>query len=231
MSETVRFPEQQLDFVESRVLGAMLEKESTTPDYYPMALKAIEAACNQSSNRHPVTRFSTEEVEGAIQRLRRKDLLMQVHLSGSRVPKYEHQLPEVLDLTSPERAVLTVLLLRGIQTAGELKQRSERLHPFESVAQVEEILQGFMDYPYGPLVRELPVGGGRRVKTYGHLLGGERGFDQAFVPAAPDLDARLAKPDETENADLADLADLATRVARLEEEVARLHDLIATQQN
>lgn len=208
MSEIVRFPELQLDFVESRVLGVILEKETTTPDYYPMTLKAIEAGCNQSSNRHPVTHFSTDEVEEAIQRLRKKELLMQVHISGSRVPKYEHQLPEVLDLTSAENAVLTILLLRSIQTAGEIKQRTERMHPFDSVGQVEEILKGFMEYSYGPLVKEIPVGEGRRVKTYGHLLGGEKGFE---------ADTRF----ETGH-NLEERADLEKRVAALEEKLARV---------
>lgn len=222
MSEILRFPDQQLDFVESRVLGSILEKETTTPDYYPMTLKGIETACNQTSNRFPVTRLSTEEVEEAIQRLRKKELLMQVHISGSRVPKYEHQLPQVLDLTSSERAVLTILLLRGIQTAGEIKQRTERMHPFESVSQVEEILQGFIDYPYGPLVRELPVGGGRRVKTYGHLLGGESGFDQ--VPFSNSTETASPTPD-------LDREDLEARVRKLEEEVAFLRELIESQES
>ncbi len=202
MSDMTRFPELQLTFIESRILGCVLEKETTTPDYYPLTAKAIESACNQSSNRHPVTQLTTEDIEEGIQSLRRKDILIQVHISGSRVPKYEHQLPEILDLTSPEKAVLTILLLRSIQTAGEIKQRTDRMHPFTEVSQVEEILKGFIDYPYGPLVKELPAGGGRRVKTYGHLLGGEKGFesDPRFETNAdpepplasdPSLEARL----------------------------------------
>jgi uncharacterized protein YceH (UPF0502 family) len=221
MSDILRFPALQLDFVESRVLGAILEKETTTPDYYPMTLKAIETACNQTSNRFPVTQFPTEEVDEAIQRLRKKELLMQVHISGSRVPKYEHQLPQVLDLTSPEKAVLTILLLRGIQTAGEVKQRTERMHPFESVRQVEEILQGFIDYPYGPLVRELPVGGGRRVKTYGHLLGGESGFDQTPLSSNPEPSISSPHPDQE---------DLEARIRKLEEEVAFLRELFESKE-
>ena len=211
MDEMVRFPELQLDFVESRILGCVLEKQTTTPDYYPMTLKAIEAACNQSSNRFPVTTLTSEEVEEAVQRLRKKELLMQIHVSGSRVPKYEHQLPEILDLTSAENAVMTVLLLRSIQTAGEIKQRSERMHPFESVSQVEEILTGFMEYSYGPLVRELPVGGGRRVKTYGHLLGGETGFQSGF--------RYEAEPDTSE---APETSELESRVLALEEKLARI---------
>ncbi len=208
MSEIQRFPELQLDFIESRVLGSLLEKETTTPDYYPMTIKAIEAACNQSSNRYPVTHLTPEEVEEAVQRLRKKEIFIQVHISGSRAPKYEHQLPEILDMTSPEKAVMTVLLLRSIQTAGEIKQRSERMHPFENVGQVEEILKGFIDYPYGPLVKEIPVGEGRRVKTYGHLLGGEKGFetDTRFESETP------AK----------DQSELEERVALLEEKLSTI---------
>ncbi|YCM44165.1 DUF480 domain-containing protein [Verrucomicrobiaceae bacterium 227] len=208
MNEALRFPELQLDFVESRVLGSILEKETTTPDYYPMTAKAIEAACNQSSNRFPTTRLSSEEIEAAIQRLRKKEILMQVHISGSRVPKYEHQLAEILDMTSAENAIMTVLLLRSVQTAGEIKQRTERMHPFEKVEQVEELLQGFMEYPSGPLVRELPVGSGRRVKTYGHLLGGETGFD-TIIHHTP-----VPLPPETEG--------LEVRVAALEEKLAKV---------
>ena len=133
---------------------------------------------------------------------------MQVHISGSRVPKYEHQLSEILDMTSAENAVMTVLLLRSVQTAAEIKQRTERMHPFERVEQVEEILEGFMEYPSGPLVRELPVGSGRRVKTYGHLLGGESGFD-GFQHHTP-----VPLPPEAEG--------LEERVAALEEKLAKV---------
>lgn len=170
------FPGLQLDFLETRVLGAMLEKETTTPNYYPMTLNGIETACNQSSNRHPVTDLSEAEVEDTLQRLRDKKLALRMNVAGSRVAKYKHILDSVLDLSSAENAVLTVLLLRGIQTAGEIKQRTERLHPFENVEQVEQTLQGFIEYGHGPLVKEIPAGHGRRVKTYAHLLGGEPGL-------------------------------------------------------
>lgn len=217
MSEIKRFPDLQLGFVESRVLGSLLEKETTTPDYYPMTLKAIEAACNQSSNRNPVTHLSAEEIEEAVQRLRKKEIFIQVHISGSRAPKYEHQLPEILDMTSPEKAVMTILLLRSIQTAGEIKQRTERMHPFETVGQVEEILRGFMEYSYGSLVKEVPVGEGRRVKTYGHLLGGEKGFE---------ADTRI----ETESP-AKDDSELEERVLVLEEKLARICEQLGIEDN
>ncbi len=138
-----------------------------------MTAKSLKAAANQSSNRYPATKLTAEEIAQGIQRLRNKELIIHVHVSGSRVPKYEHLLPGILELTSAENAVVTVLLLRGVQTAGEIRQRTERLHPFSTPEQVEEILQGFIEYPNGPLVKELPAGGGRSVKTYVHLLGGE----------------------------------------------------------
>ena len=177
-----RFPELQLDFLESRVLGALMEKQVTTPAYYPMTINGLESACNQSSNRAPVTNFNHGEIEEAIQRLRDKKLVVHMIVSGSRVPKYQHLLENVLELTSAEHAVMTVLLLRSTQTAGEIKQRTERLHPFQSVEQVEETLQGFIEYPNGPLVQEIAAGGGRRVKTYAHLLGGEPGAQTAITP-------------------------------------------------
>ncbi len=214
MSETIRFPELQLDQVEARILGSILEKETTTPDYYPMTAKAIEAASNQSSNRFPVTHLQTDEIEEAIQRLRKKEILMQVHISGSRVPKYEHQLGDILDMTSAENAVMTVLLLRGIQTAGEIKQRSERMHPFETVPQVEEILHGFTEYSYGPLVRELPAGGGRRVKTYVHLLSEE-------AEASSNSDSNPVMPTHSQEGS-EHRSELEQRVSDLEAKLARV---------
>jgi len=138
---------------------------------------------------------------------------MQVHVSGSRVPKYEHQLGEILEMSSAENAVMTILLLRSIQTAGEIKLRTERMHPFERVEQVEEILQGFIEYGSGPLVRELPVGSGRRVKTYGHLLGGEPGFDST-LHHVPVTTSPVESDEQTQS--------LQARVTILEEKLAKV---------
>ncbi len=190
-SLVVRFPELQLDFVESRILGCLLEKQTTTPDYYPMTAKSLEAAANQSSNRYPAAKLTAEEIAQGIQRLRNKELIIHVHVSGSRVPIYEHLLPGILELTSAENAVVTVLLLRGVQTAGEIRQRTERLHPFSTPEQFEEIPQGFIEYSNGPLVKELPAGGGRSVKTYVHLLGGETELGTSSTQApSPEPDAQ-----------------------------------------
>jgi len=162
------FPELQLTPVSARVLGCLLEKETTTPDHYPLTLNSLILACNQSSSRHPVTHYTGEQVEEALRSLSEDYLVTKV--IGGRAPKYEHELSEVLDLTNGERAILTVLLLRGTQTTGELKQRTERLHTFPDLAEIEEILTGFIDYPHGALVARIPSGGGRRVETFRHLL-------------------------------------------------------------
>lgn len=162
------FPELQLTPVSARVLGCLLEKEITTPDLYPLTLNSLVTACNQASSRHPVTNYTADEVTEAI-RLLSEDYLV-TKVLGGRAPKYEHELSDVLDLTDQERAILTVLFLRGTQTTGELKQRTERLFAFDSLDQIEEILTTFIDYPRGPLVERIPSGAGRRVETFRHLL-------------------------------------------------------------
>lgn len=162
------FPELQLTPVSARILGCLLEKEITTPDAYPLTLNGLVSACNQSSSRDPVTHYTGEEVEEGLRLLSGDYLVTKV--LGGRAPKYEHDLGNVLDLTDQERAILTVLLLRGTQTTGELKQRTERLFSFDSLEPIEEILTGFIEYPHGPLVQRIPSGAGRRVETFRHLL-------------------------------------------------------------
>lgn len=162
------FPEIQLTFEETRVLGCLLEKEITTPDVYPLSLNSLVTACNQSSSRSPITSLDANEVLQALRSLSEKYLVEKV--LGGRTAKYEHCLKHVLSLQDGERAVLTVLLLRGAHTAGEIKQRTDRLHHFNSLDEVEEILSWFIEYPHGPLVKRIPVGGGRRVETFEHLL-------------------------------------------------------------
>lgn len=166
------FPELQLTFTESRVLGCLLEKEATTPAYYPLTLNSLQAACNQSSNRNPVTALEESAIEKALISLRLKGLAVQVAGGGARSLKYKHTLNRILDLDSAQAAILTVLLLRGTQTAGEIKQRCERMHEFASIEAVEETIQWFIEYPHGALVERHPSGAGRRVETYSHLLGG-----------------------------------------------------------
>lgn len=173
----------QLTFTESRVLGCLLEKEATTPDHYPLTLNSLHSACNQSSNRDPVTDLGTDEVEEAMEGLRYKQLGVLVHQAGARVPKCKHTLENKFPyLTKGQQALLCVLMLRGQQTAGELRQRTERLHPFVDVAKVQEVLDEMIHYQPDPLVKLVPAGGGRRVVTYVHLLCGGAVSD---APASP----------------------------------------------
>lgn len=185
MEESPRhFPEIQLTFVESRVLGCLLEKESTTPAYYPLTLNSLQAACNQTSNRQSVTQLEERLIEKALFGLREKGLVLKVNAAGSRSPKYKHILDQILDLDPAQRATLTVLLLRGVQTSGEIKQRCERMHEFKSLEEVDQALEWFIDYPHGPLVVRNPAGGGRRVETCAHLLCGAVPENARALPEA-----------------------------------------------
>lgn len=163
-----------LTFEESRVLGCLIEKEATTPDHYPLTFNSLFSACNQSSNREPVTDFGTDTVEGAMEGLRYKKLSILVHQAGARVPKCKHTIENKFPyLTKGQRALLCVLLLRGQQTVGELRQRTERLHPFADIERVQTVLDEMASYEPEALVKLIPAGAGRRVATYVHLLCGD----------------------------------------------------------
>lgn len=163
-----------LTFEESRVLGCLLEKEATTPDLYPLTFNSLYAACNQSSNRDPVTDFGTDTVEEAMEGLRYKKLSILVHQAGARVPKCKHTLENKYPyLTKGQQALLCVLLLRGQQTVGELRQRTERMHAFADIERVQAVLDEMASYSPEPLVKLIPAGGGRRAATYVHLLCGD----------------------------------------------------------
>ena len=204
------FPELQLTPASARVLGCLLEKQVTTPDLYPLTLNSLLTACNQSSSRHPVTNYTADDVTEAI-RLLSEDYLV-TKVLGGRAPKYEHELSDVLDLTDQERAILTVLLLRGTQTTGELKTRTERLHNFDSLDQIEEILTTFIDYPHGPLVERIPSGAGRRVETFRHLLAETNSSNEA-TPSPPPTSS-------TQDTDWKQ--EMESRIAALEAQVATL---------
>lgn len=190
-----------LSFEESRVLGCLLEKEMTTPDYYPLTPAALVAACNQTSNREPVVSWDERTVEAAAADLRRRSMAAMVHLAGSRVPKFKHLLDEYFPtLERPERALLAVLLLRGPQTAAELRTRTERMHEFASNEEAEQSLERLIAHGEGALVVHLPPGGGRRASTYAHLLCGEVSSaspavtpSAAVIPPPPDVVGELEK--------------------------------------
>ena len=193
---------QSLDPVEVRVLGALLEKEATTPEYYPLSLNAPVNACNQKTNRDPVVDYDDDTVSDALTRLREKQFSLTI-TGGSRVHKYQQRISETLNLGRRECAILCVLFLRGPQTLAEIKDRSERIFSFSDLAQTELVLEKLATWPSGALVQKLPRLPGQKEARYTHLLSGEPDLetltDLSNSPAAP-----------------------PTRVAQLEQD---LHDL------
>jgi uncharacterized protein len=172
-----------LDTEEVRVLGALLEKEATTPEYYPMSLNALVNACNQKSNRHPVVNYDEEIVLQAIERLRDKKMAAVIVGSG-RVHKYAQRFSELLNLGRRELALICTLLLRGPQTLGELSGRSERMHAFEDLEAVEHTLDRLSTHEAGKLVARLPKSPGQKEARYAHLLAGEPPEEEAVSYAS-----------------------------------------------
>jgi uncharacterized protein YceH (UPF0502 family) len=168
----VRSVDHTLTDTEIRVLGSLVEKEITTPDYYPLSLNALVAACNQSSNRNPVVHFDEDTVARAADSLRERKLLHMVDRLESRVTKYRHVLYEALNLGRPAIAVMCVLMLRGPQTVGEIRTRTNRLYDFSSLDEVETTLNS-LGSGESPLVVRLPRQTGQKEVRYAHLLSGE----------------------------------------------------------
>ncbi|MEW5764880.1 MAG: YceH family protein [Acidobacteriota bacterium] len=190
---------------EVRVLGSLVEKSVTTPEYYPLSLVAVTAACNQKSSRDPVVSYEAPVVQAALHGLRDKHLLWVVSGPDSRVPKYKHRFREAFDLSEAEAAALCLLLLRGPQTAGEIKGRAERLFSFREVAEVESTLEGLSRLEEGPLCVRLPRQPGRKEARWAHTLAGmpdtaevSRVEDGAapLLPPAPSVLERLASLEE-----------------------------------
>src|SRR5262245_23473180 len=181
-----------LNDTEVRVLGSLIEKEITTPDYYPLSLNALTAACNQSSNRNPVTHFDENTVAAAADSLREKKLVHQVDRAESRVTKYRHVLYEAMNLSRPAIAVMCVLMLRGPQTGGEIRTRTNRLYDFSGLDQVEATLNTLMSGD-APLVARLPRQAGQKEVRYAHLLSGEVNFTEPEAEAELDRIGKLEK--------------------------------------
>ena len=173
-----------LDALEMRVVGALVEKELTTPDYYPLTLNALTSACNQKSNRNPVMVLEDTDVVRALDSLRRAGLAMQA-AEGGRVPKYAHNVEAKLRLGPRELAIICELLLRGPQTLGELRSRAERMQPFASLSEVEEVLTELMERQ-PPMAVKLPRQPGRKEHRYMHLLGGEDTLTTETAEAPPE---------------------------------------------
>lgn len=206
-----------LDAVEARVVGALSEKDLATPEYYPMSLNALVNACNQKSNREPAVQYDDATVHSALASLERRGWVQEVFEPGSRVTRYRHCLAERLELRRSEQAVLTVLLLRGPQTAGELRTRTERLYEFSDLDAVQTALRRLAERTPMPLVRRLPRQPGMKENRWSHLLCGEPEMAlPAVEPPAPredrigDLEARVAALE-------AQLRSQAERLGRLEE--------------
>ena len=160
-----------LDFVEVRVLGALIEKQILTPDYYPLTLNSLLNACNQKTARNPVTDYGENELTAAIEGLCEKGFVVQLNIAGSRTIKFRHRMDNFAELLDKEIALLCILMLRGPQTAGELRQRTERLYSFADLAETEETLKELMDREEPePLVAVLPLAPGCKEKRYVHLF-------------------------------------------------------------
>jgi len=163
---------EKLTEIEVRVIGCLIEKELTTPEYYPLTLNALVAACNQKTNREPVVSYAEQTVQKALDDLRERNLAYVFYGSTSRVPKYKHILDKVLELERSEISVVCVLLLRGAQTLGELRERSHRLYEFSGLGEVNETLDGLMRRDE-PLIIKLERQPGQKEVRYAHLLSGE----------------------------------------------------------
>ena len=178
-----------LTAAEARVLGCLMEKAVTTPDVYPLSFNALIAACNQKTNRNPVVDYDETLVAEAVEGLRNKHLLYRVDGAGSRVQKYKHRIDERLGMTPASQALLTVLLLRGAQTLGELRTRSERMHSFATVEAVETELAEAAEDLATPLWQRMPQAAGQKEPRYMHLLMGAEAVEAAApapsVTAAP----------------------------------------------
>lgn len=158
--------------VETRIVGALVEKQLTTPEYYPLTLNSLVAACNQKSNREPVVAYTDETVEKSLENLRERNIVYVFYGSTSRVPKYKHMLSQVFTLEPSEVAVMCVLMLRGAQTLGEIRERTGRLYEFSGLGEVNETLDALSKRDE-PLVIKLERQAGQKEARYAHLLSGE----------------------------------------------------------
>lgn len=209
--------------IEARVLGCLIEKQVTTPDSYPLTLNSLMLACNQKSNRDPVVEYDDVTVVKGLDGLRDKKLAMMIGLDGARVPKYEHNCDYTLPMPPPELALLCVLMLRGPQTAGELKARSERLHAFAGVEEVDATLSRMAEQPT-PLVVKLPRQPGKRESRYAHLLCGE--------PVLPETTGTQPQPEAARlelEASNSRMDDMAEQITQLQEKITAMQKQLTEQ--
>lgn len=203
-----------LSLLETRVVGVLIEKERTVPDSYPLTLNALVAGCNQKTSRDPIIQASESEVQAAIDSLKSRTLV--IESSGGRVSRYSHNFERVLNVPRQASALLTVLMLRGPQTVGELRINCERLHSFADISSVEAFLRELSERPDGPFVIELPRQPGARENRWMHLLSGP-----------PEIREAVPAPQPAGDLGVSELATLKARVVALETDVAELKALVA----
>ena len=206
-----------LSDVELRVLGSLIEKQITTPEYYPLTLNALTLACNQKNNRNPVTSYDEQTVADAIETLRVKNLAYVFYGSNSRVPKYKHVMPEIFHLSHTELSLMCLLMLRGPQTPGELHSRSGRMFDFTGLQDVEETLNSLIIKEPDPLVARLARQPGQKETRFAHLLSGEIPAE-SLTESTPGREFSTPRPGSSE------------RITHLEQEVARLSDEVQSLQ-
>jgi uncharacterized protein len=217
------FPVYNLTDIEARVLGALVEKELTTPDYYPLSMNALVNACNQKSNRDPHMNLTEANVDHAMRSLEKQGLAGRADSDG-RVTKYEHRLQEAFNFDRRDVAILCELLLRGPQTPGELRSRASRMHPFEDLAQIQSALQRLAQRE-PPLVTMLARQTGMKEARYAHLMSGPvtgQGVEPRAAEASAPSDARSRSADDS-----FEMAALQSEIAELKSDVADLKNEIA----
>ncbi|MEP6945421.1 MAG: YceH family protein [Acidobacteriota bacterium] len=200
-----------LNETEARIVGALVEKQLTTPEYYPLTLNALINACNQKNNREPAVSYDDRIVTDSLERLRDRNIVYVFYGSTSRVPKYKHMLPSIYELEPPEVAVICVMLLRGPQTLAELRTRTERLYEFPGIGEVQETLDGLMRRD-DPLVMKLDRLPGQKEARFGHLISGPIDLE-AFAASQTTMHSRVGGSE---------------RIEALEEEVVALRAEVET---
>jgi len=202
-----------LNETETRILSSLVEKQLTTPEYYPLTLNALIAACNQKSNRDPVVSYDDKTVTDSLERLRDRNLVYVFYGSTSRVPKYKHMLPSVYEIEPSEVALMCVMMLRGPQTLGELRGRTDRLYEFAGLGEVQESLDGLIRRD-DPLVVKLERQPGQKEARFAHLLNGP--IDVSSLPATRAFAAAQAEPGRLEVLEN-QVGELRTEIEKLQE--------------
>lgn len=202
------------DAVEIRILGCLIEKQRTTPDAYPLSVNSLRLASNQATNREPVVAYDESTIRVALERLSRRGWIRLASGAGSRAAKYRHLLDEALAVSGPELSLLAVLMLRGPQTLGELKQRTERLHAFASLEEVDGAIAHLVERDLVVLLKRRP---GQKEARYAQLLGADSGDEDSQAPPSSTVD-QVSGSDR--------IAELEGRVERLEQELVALRTLL-----